>query len=71
MVEEKYIRIGEKLKLLREQKNWSQRKLSEKSGVGPNSVGSYESGKHEPTYFAVECLLQAMGYRLVIERIEE
>lgn len=62
------IRIGEKIKLLREQKEWSQRKLSEKSGIGPNCVSNYEAGKHEPTYFAIECLLEAMGYELVVRK---
>lgn len=63
--------ICEKLKLLREQKGWTQKKLADKSGINPNSVSHYECGKHEPSYFAVECLLEAMGYELKIVRKEE
>ena len=60
--------IGTKLRLIRRRDRITQQELAERSGIPCGTICGYECGKHEPTYFAVECLLNAMGYRLVIAR---
>lgn len=63
--------IGEKIKAIRKSKGWTQQKLGKKAGLNPSIVQYIEAGNHEPRYAYVEYLLEAMGYRLEIVRIEE
>jgi transcriptional regulator with XRE-family HTH domain len=58
--------IGTKIRLIRKHTNFTQKKLAERSGVACAMICAYEQGKHEPPYFTVECLLNAMGYKLKV-----
>ena len=62
--------IGEKIRLIRKEKGWTQRELAKRSGVSYASVCRWEKGQTEPLYFCVECLLNALGYRLEIVKDE-
>jgi len=51
----------ERLRQLRAEAGMSQKKLAEKSGISPNSIMRYESGKVDPTSFMLCCLADALG----------
>lgn len=58
--------IGTKIRLIRKHSSLTQRRLEELSGISRAMICSYEKGKNEPPYFVVECLLNAMGYKLKV-----
>ena len=60
--------IGTKIRLIREKEEIKQKALAEKVGSNANVLSYYETEKHEPPYYMVECLLEALGYQLRIER---
>lgn len=62
--------FGEKLRAIRRNHHLTQAELSRLSGIGKNLISDYECGKHEPSVFMAESLLNVMGYRFVIEKIE-
>ena len=45
---EEYVMINEKIKLLREKKDWTQQELADKLGVSKSSVSQWENGMKEP-----------------------
>lgn len=44
------VNFGEKVKLLRTQRNLTQKQLAEMSGVAVSAISSYESGNRYPSY---------------------
>ena len=62
------VSIGEKLRLMRKATGMTQARLAEKAGISPNMVLFYENGKSQPSYYAVERMLDVMGFELVIRR---
>ena len=60
--------IGTKIRLIREKEEIKQKTLAETVGINANVLSYYETEKHEPPYYMVECLLEALGYQLRIER---
>ena len=41
--------IGERIKILRKEKNWNQTELGEKIGLGDKAVSSIEKGRNAPS----------------------
>lgn len=50
--------MGFRIKELREEKNWSQSVLAEKSGVSRNLIARLESGEGELTFTTTDTLLK-------------
>ncbi|MDO4481100.1 MAG: helix-turn-helix transcriptional regulator, partial [Erysipelotrichaceae bacterium] len=48
-MEETIKSIGERIKVLRKRKHWTQDELAHHLEVAPSSVGSYERGARQPT----------------------
>ena len=62
--------IQEKVRLIRNMKGWSQKKLSERSGVNVNTIMNFENGKVSSSIDTVIYILNAMGYTLNIVKLE-
>lgn len=52
--------FSERLKAARKEKNWTQEKLAEESGVDQSSISSYERGNTVPTIDTMMSLSQAL-----------
>lgn len=52
------------LKRQLEDRNITTVRLSKLSGVHPNTIRNYLSGRCEPTFYNVRCIVNALGYRL-------
>lgn len=50
-----------KLQHYREQRNWSQTRLAEKSGVSQTYISELEAGKKQPTIPIIKKLAAALG----------
>lgn len=59
--------IGEKIKKLREEKEWSQSKLAEEISTHKNSIGGWETGKNEPSIF--NCILLADVFDVTLDEL--
>ncbi len=55
---------GERIKLARKVRGWTQRQLSDKSGISEVSIRSYELGDYDPALFRLTCLGDALGVSL-------
>lgn len=49
----------------------SGRELAKMSGIPANSIYGYLTGEHEPSFFAVCCICNALGYRVDVEKVGE
>lgn len=56
--------IGEKLKILRKERGWTQKMLEESTGVAQRNISSYESGKLQPSSRTLRKFAQAFGVPL-------
>ena len=59
---------GEKIKVIRTFRGWSQRLLADKSGIHRNTIQAYEAGKVEPSYINYETLMDTMGVEIILRR---
>ena len=50
-----------RIKELRREKHWSQARLAKESGVGKNTIYSYEKKIRNPTLRALEKIANALG----------
>lgn len=55
------MKLNEKIKTIRTQKNMTQKELAEKIGIAVNSVSRYETGERIPTYKMIEKIAQALN----------
>lgn len=62
--------IGDDIKKYRLEKGWSQRYLAELVGITRASLCRYESSA-EPKFFTAECLLNALGYEVIVRKMED
>lgn len=62
------IDIGETIRILREQRGWTQPQLAEKAGISRECIWRYERGITVPMVTSMEYLLEAMGYELVVRK---
>lgn len=54
------MQIAEKLKKIRKERGFTQKRLAEKAGLAEVTIRQYESGKREPKYETVEKLAKAL-----------
>ena len=59
--------VGERIRKLRKERDWTQRELSEKTGVDPKNISSYESGRLIPSRRTLKRFAEAFG--LTIEEL--
>lgn len=50
--------IGERIRKLRRERNWTQKKLGQMAGIDQNNISQYESGKITPTRRTVDRLAE-------------
>ena len=53
--------IGDKIKRLRQEKNWSQDQLAEKIDIGRRFISNYETGKNLPSASTLQKLAEVFG----------
>ena len=53
--------FGKRLKKIRKQKKFSQKKLAEKTGISQQQLCLYELDKHVPSLTIFEWICQALG----------
>ncbi len=58
------INVGNRLRLLRRERNLSQKKLAEKTGISQSFISSIESNKQSPTVNSLERLCFFLGIDL-------
>jgi transcriptional regulator with XRE-family HTH domain len=56
--------LGEKIRKLRKERDWTQAELGNRSGVGSNNVSSYELGTLKPSRKTLERFANALGISL-------
>ncbi|MBI4855828.1 MAG: helix-turn-helix transcriptional regulator [Acetobacterium woodii] len=56
--------IGERIKIEREQRGWSQEALAFSAGVSQRCISHYELGQREPQFEAVEKIMRAFGFQM-------
>ena len=56
--------VGQRLRMARKKKEWTQNKLSEVSGVGRNSICFYERECVDPSFFNITCIADALDVSL-------
>lgn len=63
---QKISKFSEWLRYELDNRHLSITRLSQLSGVHPNTIRNYLAGRCEPTMFSAECLINALGYDLVV-----
>lgn len=61
MVVEKVLKLGEKIKRLRESRDWSQAELARRAGVTKSAISTYELGMRTPSADVVCAFAKAFG----------
>ncbi len=56
--------IGENIRRLRKEKGWSQRKLSELSGVSHTQIANYETNRTKPTLETIVKIANALDVNI-------
>ena len=56
--------VGDRLKEVREMSGMTKIELGKKSGISSQSIGYYESGKSDPSFFNICCLSDALHVSL-------
>jgi transcriptional regulator with XRE-family HTH domain len=59
--------IGEKIRELRKEKKWMQKRLAEKVGVTTNMVSMWELDKYEPSIF--NCIVLADVFDVTLDEL--
>ncbi len=54
------IAVGQKIKFLREEKNWSQEDLAHLAGIGKTQISRIETGKHSPKLETIVAISKAL-----------
>ena len=63
--------ILQALKDAREQSGLKQRQVSEMTGISQSTIARLETFTHIPRVDTVQTILNALGYRLAVVKIEE
>ncbi|MHB8928860.1 MAG: helix-turn-helix domain-containing protein [Bacillota bacterium] len=53
--------FGEKVRIIREARGWSQQDLAAKIGMSPGYIAQVETGRTEPSFQALQKLVQVLG----------
>jgi len=56
--------IGQRIKMARQLRRWTQRKLSEVSTYSIQSISDWECGRYDPSERAIKALEEALGTKL-------
>ncbi|MEP7284851.1 MAG: helix-turn-helix transcriptional regulator [Chloroflexota bacterium] len=51
----------DRLRVLREQRGWSQRELAQHAGLGDTQINKYETGMHDPSATSVKAIAEQLG----------
>ena len=49
----------------------TQKALGKRAGFGSNLASKWETGRHGPTWFLMQCWAEVLGYRFVLTKIGE
>ena len=58
---------GHKVRILRQENQWSQRDLADRLGVHPQTISDIERGRNQMTLERLNRVLEALGYRALVE----
>lgn len=61
MAEQEAPNVGQRIRFFREQRGWSLRELSERSGLSINAISLIERGENSPTVSSLHLLATALG----------
>ena len=53
--------IGDKIRNMRKQQDWSQEELAHRAGIHPSHMGQIERGEKSPTVDSIEKIVVALG----------
>jgi transcriptional regulator with XRE-family HTH domain len=53
--------VGQEIRRLREERNWSQAKLGVESGLGPSGISQIETGRRNPSAASLQKIAEALG----------
>lgn len=67
---EKLGKFSHWLKCKLETRHMTVSRLSQMSGVHPNTIRNYLAGRCEPTMYNVDCIVRALGYELGVMRYD-
>lgn len=62
--------LGKRIRTIREERRWSQRELSERSGVRQDTISRIELGIGVARIDTLDLLARALGFVLVVELVE-
>lgn len=63
--------LAEGLKLIREEREWSQGEVAKRLEIHPSTVSFIESGKRAPSLDVLEMLLGLYGYEILIMKKDQ
>jgi len=55
------IEMGQKIRILRKKKNWTQLDLANETGLGITSIREIEKGIRNPTIVTINCISAILG----------
>lgn len=64
MKTELLIKFGERIKLLRKERSWSQEKLAEKTGFHRTYIGMIERGERNPSLININVFAETFGINI-------
>lgn len=64
MKDEILIAFGKRVRELRKERNWSQEKLAEISGLHPNYIGMVERGERNPSLLNIQRIVHSFSINL-------
>lgn len=47
------------------------KEVANRAGVNHVTIHYWETGRNDPTFFKIQCVLGAMGYKLVLKEVGE
>jgi|GEM_PF-6262498 len=65
------VRLGELLRAARIQRGLTQRCLAELCGLSAKTISLYERSLRHPSWTALQLVLQNLGFRLLLQPVEE
>jgi transcriptional regulator with XRE-family HTH domain len=57
-------KFGDRVRVLRKERNWSQETLADKTGFHPNYIGMVERGERNPSLININVFAETFGMSL-------